>query len=80
MKGLWRLGKAGGKFVVMAAIFESIQKWDLQTNLEYYSFMYLTGGCLYLCFNVLLDTVGLFWEFSFNMKPKEISFRSVHMN
>lgn len=71
-KGLWRLAKAAGKSLVLSIVFESIQKWDLQTPLEYYTFMYLVGGCLYLCFNVLLDTVGLFWEVAFNMKPKEL--------
>lgn len=79
VKGLLRLAKAGGKFLVLSTVFESIQKWDIEKSyLEYYTFMYLVGACLYLMFNVLLDVVGLFWEFAFNMKPKEISFRPIH--
>jgi len=73
MKGLIRLGKALGKFCILATIFENIQEWDFTSSrLKYYAFMYLVGLCLYLCFNVLLDTVGLFWEVAFNMKPKEL--------
>jgi len=72
IKGLWRLAKAVGKSLVLSVVFESIQKWDLDTHLKYYTFMYLIGGCIYLCFNVLLDVVGLIWEFGFNMKPKKL--------
>jgi hypothetical protein len=73
IKGLLRLAKAAGKFLVLSTIFESIQKWEIERSyLEYYTFMYLVGACLYLMFNVLLDVVGLFWEFTFNMKPKEL--------
>lgn len=74
-KGLIRLVKAGIKFAILSTIFENIQTWEFptQNHFKYYTFMYLVGLCLYLCFNVLLDTVGLFWEVVYGMKPKEIS-------
>lgn len=79
-KGLIRLVKAAIKFAILSTIFENIQTWEFPTtnHFKYYTFMYLVGLCLYLCFNVLLDTVGLFWEVVYGMKPKEL-FRTPFM-
>lgn len=72
-KGLLRLVKAFGKFLLLSVVFETVQKMEYQSSaLSYYIFMYGIGLCLYLCFNILLDIVGLFWESVYNMKPKEL--------
>lgn len=54
-KGLIRLVKAAIKFAILSTIFENIQTWEFPTesHIKYYTFMYLVGLCLYLCFNVL---------------------------
>lgn len=73
LKALARLGAAALKLLVFAVVFESIQKWDIsQSYFVYFIFSFLLGGGLYICFTVLLDLVGLFWELMFNMKPKEL--------